>query len=485
MRKSHSTASLLIALILACPPTALASLLAYVGKNLTKDGSVLLAGFGDEPSSHWLSIVPRRQHPATATITAGGTAAARLPGELMQIPQARETFRYLSMDYSVFAGLPAPLTNGGMNEFGVAVRDVALNARRELVEMTSKQQRGLSYSDIARIALERARTAREAVEIASSLVTKYGDFSYGGNSHVFADPNEGWVFLTFAGSKGLWVAKRLGPDDVWLNWRGYTGTGYVQTLPPDWRTSPDYLASENFVSFATEQGWHKPGTPFHVIKTYCRESADTDWFAIEARKAEAAIRAAAPKVEPRLLMDLLHAAGRDSSGYGQVAHLRSGVHPYLQTLWIAPGPPLTAAFVPWRIGADSVPAEYRRHRYLTAGEAERAIPAAQQGLESTHYVNRSVKRLLYLVNEHRDAFLPEVSAALAAFEDRQLAAQPGVERTARILLEAREEALARRYLTEQAHGAAQAGMRLIDALATGIEARTKSLFGIRSPEEAK
>lgn len=462
---------------------ARASLLVYVGKNLTKDGSTMLAGFGDEPSSHWLSIVPRTKHPAGTMIPVGGTAAARLPGELMQIPQAAETHRYLSMDYSVFVGLPAPLTNGGMNEHGLAVRDVALGARRELVEMTSKQQRGLNYSDIARIVLERAKTAREAVQIASDLVTRHGDFSYGGNSHVFADPNEGWVFLTFAGTKGLWVAKRLGPDDVWLNWRGYTGFGYVQTLPADWKTNPDYLASENFVSFATQQGWYKPdgGEPFHVIKVYCRGSSMTDKTANEARKAEATVRAAAGKVDVQLLMEVVHAAGRDSSGYGQVAHLRAGIHPYLRTLWVAPGPPLTAAFVPWRIGADSVPPEYRRHRYLTATEAERAIPAEQQGLESTEYVNRSVKRLLYLVEEHRDAFLPEVAAALTAFEARQLAAQGDVERTAKILLDAKEEALAKRYLTEQAHVAAAAGMTLIDNLAASIESRTKLLFGIRAP----
>ncbi len=469
--------------ILTAAQTASPSLLVYVGKNLTKDGSVMLAGFGDEPSSHWLSIVPRKQHPAGARISVGGTAAARLPGELIQIPQADETHRYLSMDYSVFVGLPAPLTNGGMNEYGLAVRDVALNARRELIDMTSKQQRGLNYSDIARIVLERAKTAREAVTIAGDLVTRHGDFTYGGNSHVFADPNEGWVFLTFAGTKGLWVAKRLGPDDVWLNWRGYTAFGYVQNLPADWKTSPDYLASDNFVSFAVQQGWYKPdsGEPFNVIKVYCRGSSMTDKTANEARKAESAVRAAAPKVDVQLLMEILHAAGRDSSGYGQVAHLRAGIHPWLRTLWIAPGPPLTAAFVPWRIGANSVPPEYRRHRYLTATEAERSIPVEQQGLESTEYVNRSVKRLLYLVDEHRDVFVPEVAAALTAFETAQIAAQNDVERTAKILLDAKEDALAQRYLTEQANTAASTGMALIDNLGASIEARTRLLFGIRMP----
>jgi dipeptidase len=486
-RPTTIVAGLLTAfLILMSQQVVLASVLIYVGKNLTKDGSVLLAGYGDEPSSHWLSIVPRQQYPSGATKPVGGTAAARLPGELIEIPQVKETFRYISMDYSVYVGLPAPLTNGGMNEHGVAVRDVALASRRELVEMTPKPQRGLNYSDLARIVLERARTARQALDIAVELIDRYGDFTYGGNSHAFADPNEGWVLLTFAGGKGLWVARRLGPNDVWLNWRGYTGTGYVQTLPPNWRESGDYLASKNFVSFAVEQGWYKPdsGATFNVIGVYCRDRSGEP-TAAEARKVEAAVRSAAPKVDVPLLMEQLHASGRDSSGYGQVAHLRDDIHPDLRTLWVAPGPPITAAFVPWRIGVESVPPEYRRHRYLTAGEAERSnIEQVQQGLESTRYVNRAVKRLLYLVDERRDVFLPEVTAALTAFESRQLEAQPGVERTAEILLKASEAALARRYLTEQASAAAGDGLHLIEALTESIEARTKVLYGIRTPEDA-
>ena len=471
--------------ILASPHAVLASVAIYVGKNLTTDGSVLLAGFGDEPSSHWLSIVPRRQHPTGATLTVGGTASSRLPGELIQIPQVPQTFRYISMDYSYFSGLPGPLTNGGLNEYGVAVRDVALSSRSELVEMTPKPQRGVNYSEVARIALERARTAREAVDISVELIKRYGDFSYGGNSHVFADSNEGWVLLTFPGGKGLWVARRLGPNEIWLNWRGYTGFGYVQTLPANLRDNPDYLASDNFVSFALEQGWYKPGDgkPFNVISVYSRERQAADPTAVEARQVEAAVRSAAGKVDVQLLMRQLHERGRDSSGYGQVAHLRADIHPDLRTLWVAAGPPITAAFIPWRIGVEAVPPEYRRHRYLTAGEPERSsVQRTDQGVESTRYVNRAVKRLLYMVDEHRDSFLPEVSAALTAFESRQLTAQPAIERTAQILLKAHEEALARRYLTEQAAMAAGDGLRLIEALAESIEARTKVLHGIRSAE---
>lgn len=479
-------AGLFAVLLTAIAVPAAASVAVYVGKNLTADGSVLLAGYGDEPSSHWLSIVPARDHPAGATVTVGATASADMPGELIEIAQASRTFRYLSMDYSYFLGLPAPLTNGGLNEYGLAVRDVALQSRQELVDMTPNPQRGLNYSDLARIALERAKSAREAVEIVTRLIDTFGYTTYGGNSHVFADADEGWVVLEFAGGRGLWVARRLGPDEIWMNWRGYHGFGYVQNLPANWRDNPDYRASANFESFAVEQGWFDPGAGkhFNVIEVFARADQYTAYTAGEARDVDARLRAAVPRVSVEQLMQILRATGRDSSGYGQVAHLRAGVPADLRTLWVAPGPPVTAPFVPWRIGVESVPPEFRRHRYLTAGEAERTVDPVQRGLESTRYANRAVKRLLYLVDEHRDVFLPQVTSLLEAHDRRMLDAQPGVEQTAKILLDAGEIGLARRYLTEQSHAAAADAMRLLEGLAAAVELQTRLLFGIRAPETA-
>ncbi|MDZ7767704.1 MAG: hypothetical protein U5K38_00800 [Woeseiaceae bacterium] len=102
----------------------------YVGRNLTADGSVLLGGTGEEPSSHWLEIVPRRSHAPGSQITVGATEQARLPARLSTIPQSAETLRYITMNYSSYAGFPAPLTNGGLNEHQVAVRDVRLSFAR-------------------------------------------------------------------------------------------------------------------------------------------------------------------------------------------------------------------------------------------------------------------------------------------------------------------------------------------------------------------
>ncbi|KAJ5589865.1 peptidase family C69-domain-containing protein [Penicillium hetheringtonii] len=74
--------------------------------------------------------------------------------------------------------------------------------------MTPKPQKGPSYSDLARLVMERASSAREGVEIIGDLIRKYGYSDYGGNTHLIADKDEGWIVWEFAGGKGLWAAER-------------------------------------------------------------------------------------------------------------------------------------------------------------------------------------------------------------------------------------------------------------------------------------
>jgi dipeptidase len=142
----------------------------YIGKNHTSAGISYLAGYGDEPSSHWLEIIPRQQHGPDAKVTVGVTQDASLPGLLSDIPQVTETARHLRVSYSYYKGTPAPLTNGGLNEYGVAVRDIWSPSRPELVEMTPSTQTGPNYSDLARLILERAQTAREGVLMIGELI---------------------------------------------------------------------------------------------------------------------------------------------------------------------------------------------------------------------------------------------------------------------------------------------------------------------------
>ena len=119
----------------------------YVGRNHTSDGIAYLAGYGDEPSSHWLEVVPAADHAPGTVVTVGVTPQADLPGVLCDIPQVARTARHLRVSYSYYRGVPAPLTNGGLNEYGVAVRDVWSSSRPELVAMTPPTQSGPNYLD--------------------------------------------------------------------------------------------------------------------------------------------------------------------------------------------------------------------------------------------------------------------------------------------------------------------------------------------------
>lgn len=473
---------LLVGLIWLASGSLHASVAIYVGRDLTADGSVLLAGFGDEPSSHWLSVEPAREHPDDATVEVGATASADIPGQRTRIPQVPRTHAYVATEYSYFAGFPEPLTNGGLNDQGVAVRDVALFSRDELVAMTPTPQQGPHYSDLARLVLERAASAREAVIIATDLIEQHGFTTYGGNSHVFADTEEGWVLLQMAGGAGLWVARRLGPDEIWMNWRGYHAMGFIQQLPENWQQNDDYLASDNFVAFAREHGWQQstPDGGVDIIRTYARADQYSEHTATEARRIRADLEAQAGRIGPQNLMQALRSAGTDSSGYGQVAHLEAEVPGPLRTLWVAPTTPYAAAFTPWQTAVTEAPESWQRHRYLTAGEAERGtMREHQRGIESTRYANRIGKRLFYLVQEHPDDFAGEVHGALDRFEARLLDDHAYSRQIARQLADAGETELLEHYLTRTAHTAAADSLRLLDVLADSIEARTRLHHGIR------
>lgn len=469
-----------VAAILGTATDCGASYCVYVGKNLTADGSVFLGGYGDEPSSHWLEIVPGRQHPEGTTIFVGATKEARFPGRLIEIPQSPATFRHLTMNYSAFAGFPPPLTNGGLNEHHVAGRDVWSPSREELRRLTPNPQTGLNYSDLSRIAMERARTAREAVEIVGELIDKYGYATYGGNSHFFADADEGWVLINFAGGQKLWVAQRVGPDEVRVSRPGYIGE-----IPADYRTHPDFRGSPNLISFAVEKGWHdsQSGKAFNVNHVYgdglMRHPAVE---LIENRLTE---KAKSGKVALRDVMSAVRTTEvtRETAGYGQIAQLRKDVPSDLGILWVAAAPASAAPFIPFRLGVTAVPPEYRRHRYLTEAEAAKFQDIDQRGVESTRSAFQVHKRLLYLIQEHETKFLPEVTETLEAFESGLIDNQQSVEETARVLYDAGKPELARKYLTYYSHTEAMNGLQLAESLAISLEARTKAIFGIRPPRE--
>lgn len=456
----------------------------YVGKNLTESGLAYLAGYGDEPSSHWLELVPEAEHPPGAAMTVGTTAAADMPGRLSEIPQAAHTARHLRVSYSYYKGTPAPLTNGGLNAHGVAVRDVWSPSRPELIAMTPKDQTGLNYSDLCKCVLERARTAREGVELMGELTSRHGDVTYGGNSHLIADAEEAWVVIEFAGGQGLWVAERLGADSIRVSRPGYIGDMPLAAI------GADFLCSKNFVSFAIDQGWFDPARSktFNVNAVYGDGKLRWEGVAwVERRLAESAKLAS--KIVFADVVEVLRTTRLtgDTAGYGQIVPLHADCDPDLRLMWHAPVGPCAAPLVPVFLGVESVPAEFRKHRYLTAGEAEcfvdgrnpTQLSSVSRGVEAARSAVEIYKRLLYLMLEHPKPFLDEVQALWTAFERELQHQSADAAALANLALDAGERKLARRHLTQFTADQLLRGLRLAEQMASAVDARRQLLFGIR------
>ncbi|PVH90311.1 dipeptidase domain-containing protein, partial [Periconia macrospinosa] len=463
---------------------AAASYAFYVGKNLTDDGSVLVGGTGEEVSSHWLQIFPAKDHPANATITVGVTKDASMPGELMNISQVAHTFRYLSMEYSDFRGFPAPLTNGGVNEKGIAVRDVWAQNRDELIELTPSPQFGLQYSDLARVVLERARTAREGVELIGQLIAEHGYADYGGNSHLIADKDEGWVVWEMSGGQKLWAAERLGPDEVRVLY-----PGYIEGFPVEFSNSSDYMGSPNIVSFAIEQGWWNPnGTePFNIFKVYGVQgegyTAHDGGFKYMSQGAlENATFAMAPVTEKDLMERVRdYRISDDEAGYGQVVSLRANIDPDLIRIWVAPTGSVTSPFNPWWLGVKTVPPEYGEHRYLTKGAASTFLNTDYQSQEATYFAGRTFKQVLYYTCSAPETLLPVVQGMLHGFENASRSDLGWVERSAQTLIENghREDAL--NFLTFYAETQASKALALGRTMVDVLDAYIKLMGRFRSP----
>lgn len=456
--------------------TTSASYAFYVGKHLSSTNATLLGGTGEEVSSHWLQIFPAADHAPNSTLTMGVTPDATLPGNLINITQVAHTFRYMSMEYSDYEGFPAPLTNGGVNEKGVGVRDVWASNRDELYYMTPNPQTGLQYSDLARLILERASTARQGVEIVGQLIAEHGYATYGGNSHLIADKDEGWVVWEFAGGEKLWAAERLGPDEVRVSY-----PGYIEDFPLDFENSTDYMGSPNLVSFAIEQGWwNLNGTdPFNIFKIYGVQgeeyTARDGGFKYMSQAALENVTVAMAPVSEQDLMERVRdpRIADDEAGYGQVLSLPDFPDSDLIRIWIAPTGSVTAPFNPWWLGVEGVPPEYGEHRYLTKDAASTFLDPDYQLQEASLFAGRLFKRLMYYTCSNPATLLPMVVDMLEGFENQSRSDIDWVEASARLLIDNGQRDAAQHLLTHYAHARAQEALELGGKMVGALDAYVK------------
>jgi dipeptidase len=229
-----------------------------VGKSASADGSTMTSHSCDSNTDRtWINLVPHKKHPAGSMCKIYfQTKRTKGPDDpdildMGEIPQVPETYAYINTAYAV------------MNERQLAIGETTFGGKREL-----KSDEGLiDCPELYRLVLERAATAREAIQVADDLTKKYGYTDYG-ECFTFADPNETWHFEILGPGKGnlgaVWAAVRIPDDEVGVS----ANASRIRTL--DLSDNENVLASENVFSLAREMGWWNPesGEPFEFCYAY-------------------------------------------------------------------------------------------------------------------------------------------------------------------------------------------------------------------------
>jgi dipeptidase len=179
----------------------------------------------------------------------------------VEIPEPAHTYGYM---HGVF---------GYMNDQQLGIGESTIGNVRKISNPTPSAKTNISMLTL--LAMERCRTAREAIRLMGGLAEKYGyGFVDGGEMLAVADPREVWIFEIFpagplwtpeSGKPGaVWCAERV-PDDMVSVCPNESRIGEIDLANQDY-----FLASPNAVSFAVEQKLYDPasGQPFNWKRTY-------------------------------------------------------------------------------------------------------------------------------------------------------------------------------------------------------------------------
>lgn len=234
-----------------------------VGKDASATGEILLGHNEDNDRRIVMAqyFVPRMTHKKGSFVTMEPKAA--------KIPQVPQTYAYYWTQTLAPDGYS--FSDGFINEWGVAIVSDNCISSKEKKPMI--KEGGVGYG-IRRIMAERAKTAREAVNIAVSLLNKYGYF-HPGRSYQIVDKNEAWMLQIVRGNR--YVARRIGDDEIALIANAYT-IGKVNI-----KDKNNVIASPDLITYAILKGWYKPDkkdnySDFNFRKTYQDDANRNDDF---------------------------------------------------------------------------------------------------------------------------------------------------------------------------------------------------------------
>ena len=246
-----------------------------VGKNASVDGSTMISYAADSYGMFgFLHFAPAQDWSEGAMREVKDWDTGRPQGA---IPQVAHT-------YSVV---------GNMNEHQVTIGETTWGGREELWDTV-----GIDYGSLIYIALERSKTAREAIEWFITLVNEYG-YASEGESFSFGDPNEIWIMDLIGKGKGQkganWVAVRI-PDDAIS---AHANQSRITKLPSDKvrKTKEqkrlekklncvckgDWMWSKDVISFAREKGFFSGADKDFSFQAAYNPFDFSGFYACEAR----------------------------------------------------------------------------------------------------------------------------------------------------------------------------------------------------------
>ena len=236
----------------------------------TQSGKILFAKNSDRTvfDSQPLLLYPAKKWKVGAMINLGRVS----------IPQASETYAVIGSSPYWCWGFEE-----GMNEYGVFIGNegVFTKSLEEEIEQSRKDGDpvyGPTGMDILRLALERSRTAIEAVGIIGEITVKYGQFGSGlptlgfmgayHNSYMVADPEESWILET---ARKHWVARKISENVASIS--------NTLSIGATWD-----LSSVGVEANAKEKGWWKHAVePLNFSEAY---SSDQPRYKMAGQRVE-------------------------------------------------------------------------------------------------------------------------------------------------------------------------------------------------------
>jgi dipeptidase len=247
-----------LALTLTAPRDAAACTNFIVTPGASDDGGSYITYAADSHELYGdLLFTPARDFPAGATREIIEWDTQKRLGRIPQVPHV----------YRVI---------GNINEHQVAVGETTFGGREELRDPNG----GLDYGSLMWIALERAKTAREAIDVMTSLVAEHGYMS-GGETFSIADPKEAWMLQMIGrGLSGLKGADEAGGSKdqtqhgaIWLACKVPDGYVAVHANQPRMRKlkmpGTTCIHSKDVIQFARDKGYFDGAdADFDWVKAY-------------------------------------------------------------------------------------------------------------------------------------------------------------------------------------------------------------------------